>query len=223
MRGSSAIYRVRIRGERACFTRPEFKVERMTSHIITPTAVVGIIESVLWKPAIQWQVHQIAVLAPIKFASCKRNEVNKVIPIGNARKLMRGEYVPDFFADENRAQRNTLLLRDVDYIVDVSFTMTDSAGPEDNLAKFDRMFRRRLEKGQHHMCPYLGCREFPAIVTPARHDDPKPVALDMDLGRMLLGIDYGKPNRPFFFEAKLQAGVLKMDPMPRRKRGEEAS
>jgi len=187
--------------------------------------VTGIIDSIIWKPAIRWHVHRIAILAPIKFAACKRNEVSKVIPIGNARKLMRGEDVPDFYADENRnrAQRNALLLRDVDYLVDVSFTMTDRAGPEDNLTKFDQMFRRRLEKGQYHMAPYLGCREFPAIVTPARDDDPKPVALDMDLGRMLLGIDYGKPNRPFFFEAKLQGGVLEVDPMPRRKSGEEAA
>lgn len=216
-------YHVRIRGEWACFTRPELKIERVTYHVITPSAARGVVEAILWKPAIRWHVHRIAVLAPIKFAACKRNEVNKVVSVGNARKMMRGGDVPDFFADEDRAQRNALVLRDVDYLVDVSFTMTSRAGPEDNPVKFDEMFRRRLEKGQHHMAPYLGCREFPAIVTPARDDDPKPLDMTMDLGRMLLDVDYGKPNRPVFFAAKLQSGVLEVDPIHRRESGEEVA
>ncbi len=223
MKAGSTTYRVRIRGEWACFTRPELKIERVTYHVITPSAVRGVIEAILWKPAIRWHVHRIAVLSTIKFAACKRNEVSNVIPVGNARKMMRGEDVPDYFADENRAQRNALVLRDVDYLVDVSFTMTGRAGPEDNAVKFDEMFRRRLEKGQYHMSPYLGCREFPATVTPARDDDPKPLAFDMDLGRMLLDIDYGKPNRPVFFDAKLRAGVLEVEPIHRRESGEEVA
>ena len=32
---------------------------------------------------------------------------------------MRGEDVPDFFADEDQARRNALVLRDVNYLVDV--------------------------------------------------------------------------------------------------------
>ena len=80
---------------------------------------------------------------------------------------------PNYFADEDRAQRNSVVLRDVDYAVDVSFQMTERAGPEDNPLKFDEMFRRRLAKGQYHMAPYLGCREFPATVTPYRDGDPR--------------------------------------------------
>ena len=223
MKNGRTSHRVRIRGEWACFTRPELKIERVTYHIMTPSAARGVVEAILWKPAIRWHVHRIAVLSPIKFGACKRNEVNKVISVGNARKMMQGEDVPDFFADEDRAQRNALVLRDVDYLVDVSFTMTHRTGPEDNPAKFDDMFRRRLEKGQYYMAPYLGCREFPAIVTPARDDDPKPLALDMDLGRMLLDIDYGKPNRPVFFDAKLRGGVMEVDHIHRRESGEEVA
>ena len=160
--------------------------------------------------------------APIKFASVKRNEVNRVIPVKNARAMMRGEDVPDYFADEDRAQRNALVLRDVDYHVDVSFAMTGRAGPGDNPLKFDEMFRRRLERGQYHMSPYLGCREFPAIVEPARDDDPMPIAVDMDLGRMLLDVDYGRPNLPVFYEARMKQGVIEVAPMPRRGAGEVA-
>jgi len=217
------MYRVRIRGEWACFTRPELKTERVSYHVATPSAVRGAVEAVLWKPAIRWHVHRIAVLAPIKFASVKRNEVNKVMPMRNARAMMRGEDVPDYFADEDRAQRNALVLRDVDYLAEISFSMTRRAGPEDNPLKFDEMFRRRLERGQYHMSPYLGTREFPAIVEPARDDDPPPLAMDMDLGLMLLDIDFGRPNRPVFFKAEMKQGWIDVPDMSRREDGEEAS
>jgi CRISPR-associated protein Cas5d len=218
-------YRVRIRGERACFTRPELKTERVSYHVITPSAVRGVIEAVLWKPAIQWRVHRIAVLnRPVeaalrdafRFHSLKRNEVNGVLPIANARKMMRGQEAPNYFADEDRAQRNSVILRDVDYAVDVSFQMTERAGPEDNLLKFDEMFRRRLAKGQHHMAPYLGCREFPATVMPYLDGDPKPISEDFDLGLMLHDIHYGQPNIPFFFHATMTQGVIEVPDVPPR-------
>ncbi len=115
MMRSSATYRVRVRGDCACFTRPELKTERVTYRVITPSAARGAVEAVVWKPAIRWRVHRIAVLAPIKFAAAKRNEVNKAVPVKNARAMMRCEDVPDYFADEDRARRNSLILRDVDY------------------------------------------------------------------------------------------------------------
>jgi CRISPR-associated protein Cas5d len=223
MSRESPVYRVRIRGEWACFTRPELKTERVTYHVITPSAARGALEAVLWKPALRWRIHRIAVLAPFRFAAVKRNEVNKVVPVPNVRRMMRGEDVPDYFADEDRAQRNALVLRDVDYHVDASFVLTRRAGPEDNLAKFDEMFRRRLAKGQQHMAPYLGCREFPAVVTPARDDDPPPIAVDMGLGRMLLDVDFGRPNRPVFFEAEMCGGVIEVPPIRRREDGEEVA
>jgi CRISPR-associated protein Cas5d len=210
MQRANPTYRVRIRGAWACFTRPELKTERVSYHVITPSAARGVVEAVLWKPALRWHVRRIAVLAPIRFASIKRNEVNGVVPLQNVRNMMRGRDVPDYFADDDRAQRHAVVLRDVDYHVDVSFTMTRRAGPEDNALKFDEMFRRRLEKGQHHMAPYLGCREFPATITPARDDDPGPISdpKEIDLGRMLLDIDFGSPNRPAFFDAILRDGVV---------------
>ncbi len=94
MKMSPPTYRVRIRGEWACFTRPELKTERVTYHVITPSAARGAVEAILWKPAIRWRVHRIAVLAPIKFAAVKRNEVNKVVPVKNARAMMRGRTSP---------------------------------------------------------------------------------------------------------------------------------
>jgi hypothetical protein len=73
------------------------------------------------------------------------------------------------------------------------------------------------------MSPYLGCREFPAVVEPARGDDPSPIQVDMELGRMLLDVDYGKPNRPTFFDAVMKRGVIEVDRMSRREDSQEVA
>lgn len=202
-------YRVRIRGPFACFTRPEFKTERLTYEVLTPSAARGILEAILWKPAIRWQVRTISLLAPIRFIQFKRNEVTNRVSVVNALRALQNFAPVDYFADDDRAQRNTIALRDVDYAVEAEFHMTSRRGPEDNPKKFDDMFRRRLEKGQFHMQPYLGCREFPAIVQ-AYEGDPKPLAdLTRDLGYMLHDLRFSpKGNEPVFFRARLERGVI---------------
>lgn len=51
------------------------KVERVSYEVMTPSAARGVLEAVLWKPQIQWHVHAIEVLAPIRWTSFRRNEV----------------------------------------------------------------------------------------------------------------------------------------------------
>lgn len=48
--------RLQVWGERACFTRPEMKVERVSYDVITPSAARGILEAIHWKPAIRWHI-----------------------------------------------------------------------------------------------------------------------------------------------------------------------
>ena len=73
------------------------------------------------------------------------------------------------------------------------------------------MFRRRLEKGQYYMQPYLGCREFPAIVEPYT-GDPTPLHGETrDLGYMLHDIRFGpQGNEPVFFRARIDHGVIEV-------------
>lgn len=203
------IYRVRIRGELACFTRPEFKTERFSYEVITPSAARGVLEAILWKPAIQWHVRRILLLAPPGFVQLKRNEVTKRASVANALVAARSGKPFDYFADEDRAQRNTLALRDVDYAVEAEFRMTARAGSGDNSRKFEEMFERRLAKGQFHMQPYLGCREFPAIVEPYTGSPEPIVEATRDLGYMLHDLRYGsKGNEPVFFRARIDRGVI---------------
>jgi CRISPR-associated protein Cas5d len=204
-------FRVRAFGELACFTRPEMKVERVSYEVMTPSAARGILEAILWKPAIRWIVRAIEVHAPIVFTSFKRNEVNTRARIPSAGQTAGTDPFEPYFADEDRAQRNTLALRDVDYVIRAAFVMTKLAGPDDNLTKFVEMFRRRLEKGQCHHMPYLGCREFAASVEPALPDRAPP-ALSKPLGWMLHDMDFGPPIRPRFFAAKIENGVVYVPP-----------
>ena len=62
-------------GEYALFTRPEFKVERVSYEVMTPSAARGILEAIFWKPEFTWVIDSIAVLNPIQRVSLLRNEV----------------------------------------------------------------------------------------------------------------------------------------------------
>lgn len=205
---SDTTFRIRVRGEMACFTRPEFSTERVSYEVITPSASRGVLEAILWKPAVNWEILSIALLSEVRWIEFRRNEVNSRVSTHDAASAARkGHALRPFYADEDRAQRNTLALRDVDYLVEARFHLTRHAGPEDNPAKFHEMFSRRLAKGQQHYQPYLGCREFPAIVTV---EDDAPPARDetRSLGLMLHDINFGVRNEARFFEAKLDHGIV---------------
>ena len=144
-------FEVHVKGPLACFTRPEMKVERVSYEVMTPSAARGVFDAVLWKPAIKWQIHAIAVLQPIAWTSFRRNEI--------ASRQTRPR--DDYFADEDRAQRNTVALKDVEYVVSASFVLTEHAGPEDNVRKFEDMFARRLRKGNTFTLPIWAVASLP--------------------------------------------------------------
>ncbi|MCA9771059.1 MAG: type I-C CRISPR-associated protein Cas5 [Myxococcales bacterium] len=210
----SPTLRLRARGPLACFTRPELKVERVSYPVMTPSAARGLVEAVLWKPAIRWRIERIGVLAPIRFTSFRRNEVNRKAAVPARAVIEGGGPAPVYFADEDRAQRNTVALRDVDYVVEARFEMTERAGSDDNVNKFVEMFTRRVARGQRFHQPYFGCREFVADVLNA-DGAPDPVADSRELGIMLWDIEFGpKRNTPRFFRARLVDGVLEVPEDP---------
>ena len=79
-----------VKGDLACFTRPEMKVERVSYDVITPSAARAIFEAILWKPAIRWQVTRIEVLNPIRWTNFRRNEVSSVVSTANVKQAMNG-------------------------------------------------------------------------------------------------------------------------------------
>ena len=213
-------FRIKVSGRNACFTRPEMKVERVSYDVMTPSAARGILEAILWKPAIRWKILQIDVLNPIKWESVRRNEVGAVVPTRSVEAAMRaGSGALGIFIDEadnkgklkHRQQRAGLFLRDVAYVIHAEFELTGRAADGDSVTKFTEMFLRRVSKGQCFHRPYFGCREFPVDfeLIPRGSRSPTPVDLTKDLGWMLYDLDYSKPEpMPMFFHAQLENGIL---------------
>jgi len=209
----SAPLRLRIWGERACFTRPEMKVERVSYDVMTPSAARGVLEAILWKPGMRWLVDRIDLLAPIRWDSVRRNEVSHKVPVSSLRSAMTGGPAKlGIDIEENRQQRAATILRDVNYLVHARIALTPKAGPADNLTKFVEMFRRRAGAGQCFQRPYLGTREFAADFELLEQGEAGPPPLageNRPLGWMLLDIDYsgGRPV-PLFFDARLEQGAM---------------
>jgi CRISPR-associated protein Cas5d len=191
----STIHHLRVWGDLACFTRPEMKVERVSYPVPTPSAARGLLEAILYKPQFRWKIHRIAVLRPIQFLAFRRNEVKTVLSARTAEPIL---------ADEERTQRNTLALRDVEYVIEASLALTPLAGRprqrplgsdeptgEDNIGKYGGMFRRRAEKGQCFAQPVFGCREFPAhfeLADASAMQVPPGINRDADLGLMVYDV-----------------------------------
>lgn len=212
---------IKVRGDFACFTRPEFGTERVTYEVMTPSAARGILEAVFWKPEFRWRVLEIHVLNPIRRASILRNEINEV------QKLTERNY----YADEDRAQRHALVLRDVAYIIKATLDLKPHAIASGVVPmKYVAQFNRRVEKGQCHHQPYLGTREFTAFFEkPDGTEEAQPIS--DQFGLMLFDLEFGQFEggklsyvfkdgsgsriakgraKPKFFRAELENGVLRV-------------
>ena len=210
--------KLHVWGEYACFTRPEMKVERVSYDVMTPSAARGILEAIHWKPAIRWVIDRIHVLKPIRFETLRRNELGGKVPAGSVRNAMKRGSTEGLCSviEEDRQQRATTLLRDVAYIIEAHFELTDAAGEGDTEAKHLSMFNRRAAKGQCFHRPYLGTREFAANFELVDSTEPRldlpAVQQNRDLGWMLHDIDYGNEMIPYFFRAEIRNGVVEVPP-----------
>jgi len=211
--------KLHVWGERALFTRPEMKVERMSYDIITPSAARGILEAIHWKPAIRWIVDAIEVLKPIRFESIRRNEVGgklSAASVGKAIKAGRTDGLVSY-VEEDRQQRAATVLRDVGYVISAHFELTAKAGPGDNVGKHLDIFNRRARRGQCFQAPCLGTREFPASFALIEDGDAVPaadvsLAGERDLGWMLHDIDFADGMTPRFFRARMVGGRIEVPP-----------
>lgn len=213
--------RLKIFGDYACFTRPEMKSERVSYDVPTPSALRGILEAIHWKPALEWRIDAVHVMRPVVFENIRRNELGHKIPVVSVRAAMKGGSGPlETFIEDDRQQRASLVLKNVEYFVEAHFVLTDKAGAGDNEGKHLDIFNRRLAKGQVYHRPCLGCREFPAFVEPLAPEDRIPASPladlpdgNRDLGWMLYDLDYGRDYTPMFFRAELKQGILRV-PQP---------
>ena len=225
------MFRILLEGEYALFSRPEFKVERVTYEVPTPSAVAGILKSVYWKPAIRYVVDRIVVFHPINLTSVRRNEVKEKVLFAAVRNQMKGgDGDPTIYTKDCISQRSSLLLKDVKYGVEFHFELTGvrSEKEEQSDAKHASILKRRLENGQCFRQPCFGCREFPVrSLRPVDEFDLAEVDPSLrgerDLGVMLYGLNFRDDTRlsedwnpayfsdcadPVFYHPKMVDGVI---------------
>ncbi len=194
---------VQVSGEAALFSRPELKVERVTYPVMTPTAAVGVLESIFWKPEMRYQIVAIEVLKPIRQFTIRRNETTDVAPLSEA---VKGRRRVDTAA--HRDQRNAVCLRDVAYRIHAHIVLAPHA--DKPVAAYRDQLRRRVRKGACFQRPYLGTREFSAEFG-LPDDTPRRTELNEDIGIMLHSIHRdgaGGQPRMEWFAARVEAGVL---------------
>ncbi|MBY0455493.1 MAG: type I-C CRISPR-associated protein Cas5c [Burkholderiaceae bacterium] len=211
--------RLRVWGERACFSRPEMKSERVSYDTITPSAARGILEAIHWKPALHWTVDRIHVLKPIQFETIRRNEVGSKLSAASISKAMKagGTAGLTTYVDEDRQQRAATVLREVAYVIEAHFDLTDKAGSGESVGKHLDIFNRRARKGQCFQMPCMGVREFPAYFELLEQGAALPtpdVSLQgaRDLGWTLHDIDFANGMAPRFFRAQMVDGVIDVPP-----------
>ncbi len=169
------IFSVKVGGDFACFTNPGLKVERCSYPVITPSAARGLLEAIFWKPEFRWEIREIKILKPVKYINIMRNEIED-----------RQSKKP-IIVEDKRQQRVSMILKDVEYIINASITLRTS---EHAFGKYAAQFQRKLEGGQCHHTPYLGTREFAAWFEPATGKEYPEQAFNISVGKMLFDIAY---------------------------------
>lgn len=227
-------------GDYALFSRPEMKVERVSYDVMTPSAARGILEAIYWKPQMRWLIDEIHVLNPIRFTNIRRNEISKKATIPTRAQIAGTEQPSagircDDTENKIRAQRASLLLKDVAYLIRAHVQVLDSrmekgdapSSEPEAVGKHLEMFKRRARKGQAFQQPYFGCREFPVRfeLIESESDFPKPdlsLLGEKDLGFILHDIEFDqdratkkvKSATPHFFRASMTDGVIKIPQLP---------
>jgi CRISPR-associated protein Cas5d len=226
-----------VKGEFACFSRPELKVERFSYPLPTPSAARGIFDAIFFKfdetskkARFYWQVDRIEMLTWPSYIALRRNEVKDKVNLASAANWMKGkgEAVP-LFADadkestgtdtKGRTQRQTMALRDVRYRLHAH--IVPRSGCENQQTALDEQFRRRAAAGKCFHQPYFGCREFIAFFRLVENvaQEPPRVDFSQDLGWMLYDVfDLSAQNDSFaapsisVFQAQVQNGLLTVPP-----------
>ncbi len=197
-------------GLTACFTRPEMKTERVSYDVPTPSAARGMIESIYYHPGLKWTIDRIWVLNPIQFMNLRRNEVSSKISASNVMQEANGGKRSCIVTTQDIQQRAAMMLKDVRYVIEAHFDMTDKANASDNPGKFQDIVKRRLRKGACYAAPYLGTRECTAHFRLWEGGAIEGIDETRDLGYMLYDMDYSDPEhiQPMFFRAKMEHGCI---------------
>ena len=187
---------LRVKGPFACFTRPEFHVERVSYPVITPSAARGILEAILMKPiekpeaarrgnkaGFRWRIMRLGIIREGTLVPILRNE------LGYETHQSYHGGVGGYDIMKERAQRHSLILKDVEYLIEARI----EANAVDDRNKYYQMFLRRAASGQCYYHPFLGCREFSASEWELVSASPQAITdapLEKDYGVIFRDFDF---------------------------------
>lgn len=207
----SKTLRLYAEGSFAMFTCPAFAVEKVSFDVMTPTAAQGLVGAICWKPAVHIDVRRICVCRPIRRQTMAINGCSEKMRVPSLQQL-RGEESLDSLQRKptDRLQTRHVVLRDVAYLVDFEYVMTDRAGPGETPRKFEEIFSRRLERGEFHRLPHFGQQQYVAFCRPARDSD-SPINETRSLGALPHFRVYGEETADtLWFHAVMNEGVIEV-------------
>ncbi|MCI5622626.1 type I-C CRISPR-associated protein Cas5c [Anaerostipes sp.] len=167
---------VKVTGPYALFTDPMTKIGGEKSTLMIPSyeALRGIMESIYWKPSIEWIIESVKILNPI------RTERKGIRPI---------KY------DGGNDLSYYTYLADVSYIITAHFEFNKGRPDLKNDWNSNKHYfigKRSLERGGRRDV-YLGTRECQAYVEPGNKDEPSYYA---GMGEMQFGLMYHSFSYP---------------------------
>jgi CRISPR-associated protein Cas5d len=211
---------LRTKAPFACFTRPEFHVERVSYPVITPEAARGIFDAILMKPiekpeagkrhnkiGFRWVITRIGIVNKGLHFSILRNELGYANhqPLENTTGY-------DLHAPRARAQRHSLILsggcdenghrKMLEFLIEAHVEIDserrgDARRPGNAFlcCKYEAMFERRATKGQCFHQPFFGCREFSLSEWELVPKEEVPEKIDgqpaaESFGKIFLGFDF---------------------------------
>ncbi|MCR9295043.1 MAG: type I-C CRISPR-associated protein Cas5c, partial [bacterium] len=221
----------------ACFTRPEFAVERFSYPCPTPSAARGIFESILFKPEFCWQITQIELMSPPSYIALRRNEVKDKVSEASIKLWASGKRaVEPIWADadsttagtdqKGRTQRQTMALRSPRFRLHARILPRHKTVSS---ARYDEQFIRRASRGKCFQQPYLGFKEFVCFfrMIDDLRKEPRPCRYTQQVGLMVYDVfdlrsdnhrahvDDWRSVKPSIslFEASIESGILKVPSM----------
>lgn len=198
-----------IKGKYALFSRHEFKIEKISYEVPTPSAMIGVLESIYWKPEMNYEISEIHVINKPTFEFVIKNGQSMAASIETLARYFKKSEILSYKRSDNSTPMSFQILTNVHYII--KFRIVTTGKDDSSVEKHQAIFVKRANRGQCYRQPYLGTTEFTCDFNMIRKENiPKSNICGVyELGIMLHHIDYDtKFPKPVFYKPIMRDGVI---------------
>lgn len=203
---------LKVWGSYACFTRPEFKTNRVSYDILTPSAARGIVTAIYWHPGVEYVIDRIWIVNPVQYTNITKNGYKKPGSMAKAKKHFEQvitKQCETYYETRQSLEslpRSNAILKDVCYYIEFHMELNRNMQWQTNAVQTEREFfgkhwailQRRMEQGSCYHRPYFGLREYPAYFEMAE-EPPEPIPEfrgTRSFGYLLGDMNYTEMNQP---------------------------